>query len=55
MDHKQAYGALRLNDGFGINPLKLVLGYKEIVEKAKVKIFENSCIHHRLEEGGSID
>ena len=52
MDHKQAYGALRLNDGFGINPLKLVLGYKEIVEKSKVKIFENSCIYHWLEEGG---
>jgi glycine/D-amino acid oxidase-like deaminating enzyme len=52
MDHKQAYGALRLNDGFGINPLKLVLGYKEMVENAKVKIFENSCIHQWLEEGG---
>ena len=52
MDHKQAYGALRLNDGFGINPLKLVLGYKEIVEKAKVKVFENSCIHSWLEEEG---
>ncbi|GGI75304.1 FAD-dependent oxidoreductase [Shewanella hanedai] len=51
MDHKQAYGALRLDDGFGINPLKLVLGYKQMLENAKVKIFENSCILQWLEEG----
>ncbi|WP_394392942.1 NAD(P)/FAD-dependent oxidoreductase [Shewanella woodyi] len=52
MHNHQAYGALRLDDGFGINPLKLVLGYKSLVQNIKVSIFENTCIHHWFEEGG---
>jgi len=52
MAHHQAYGALRLKDGFGLNPLKLVLGYKRMVEKQKVNIFENTCVKQWIEEGG---
>ncbi|QIR13469.1 NAD(P)/FAD-dependent oxidoreductase [Shewanella aestuarii] len=44
MNHHQAYGALRLTDGFGINPLKLLLGYKDMVQQAKVSISEQSCV-----------
>ncbi|RTR38752.1 FAD-binding oxidoreductase [Shewanella canadensis] len=52
MAHHQAYGAMRLNDGFGLNPLKLVLGYKRMVEKQKVNIFENTCVKQWIEEKG---
>jgi len=52
MNHHQAYGAMRLDDGFGLNPLKLVLGYKRMVEEQKVTIFENSCVKQWLEEKG---
>ncbi|MBW8186608.1 NAD(P)/FAD-dependent oxidoreductase [Shewanella nanhaiensis] len=52
MHHHQAYGALRLDDGFGINPLKLVLGYKSLVKNSKVSIFENTCVHRWFEERG---
>lgn len=52
MDHRQAYGALRLNDGFGINPLKLLLGYKRAVQAQNVPIFEDSCVREWIEELG---
>ena len=52
MPHNQAYGALRLEDGFGVNPLKLVLGYKQLVEARGIKIYENSCVEHWIEEQG---
>ncbi|ALO41289.1 NAD(P)/FAD-dependent oxidoreductase [Pseudoalteromonas phenolica] len=42
MHNKQAYGAMRLPDGFGIHPLKLVLGYKKMAMEAGVKIFEHT-------------
>lgn len=52
MNHQQAYGALRLNDGFGINPLKLLLGYKQMVQQAKVAISEQSCVLEWQQVGG---
>ncbi|RZQ51862.1 oxidoreductase [Pseudoalteromonas phenolica] len=42
MSNQQAYGAMRLPDGFGIHPLKLVLGYKKMAMEAGVKIFEHT-------------
>ena len=50
MNHHQAYGALRLDDGFGIHPVKLLLGYKELVENAGVTISEQSCVTDWVEE-----
>ncbi|CCQ12834.1 putative oxidoreductase [Pseudoalteromonas luteoviolacea B = ATCC 29581] len=44
MNNHQAYGALRLPDGFGINPLKLLLGYRTMALKAGVKLYENSLV-----------
>ncbi|GIU52035.1 FAD-binding oxidoreductase [Shewanella sp. KT0246] len=52
LNHHQAYGALRLNDGFGINPLKLLLGYKSMVEKLGITINEQSCVRDWIEENG---
>ncbi|MGZ9899567.1 NAD(P)/FAD-dependent oxidoreductase [Shewanella gaetbuli] len=44
LNHQQAYGALRLNDGFGVNPLKLLLGYKDMVLQQGVSLSEQSCV-----------
>ncbi|MDP5213335.1 FAD-binding oxidoreductase [Pseudoalteromonas tunicata] len=46
MINHQAYGALRLDDGFGINPLKLVLGYSDMVKNAGVDVFEQTLVKH---------
>ncbi|WP_281214261.1 NAD(P)/FAD-dependent oxidoreductase [Shewanella insulae] len=51
MDNHQAYGALRLNDGFGVNPLKLCLGYKRMVQSLGVALYEDSCVKEWLKEG----
>jgi glycine/D-amino acid oxidase-like deaminating enzyme len=52
MDHGQAFGALRLKDGFGLNPLKLLLGYKDAVLNQGVTISEQSCVLDWIEENG---
>ncbi|WP_299496744.1 FAD-binding oxidoreductase [uncultured Shewanella sp.] len=52
MDHQQAYGALRLKDGFGVNPLKLLLGYKKLVQNQHVPIYEKTCVTQWIEEFG---
>ena len=50
MDHHQAFGALRLKDGFGVNPLKLLLGYKALALGSGVTISEQSCVLDWREE-----
>ena len=50
MNNKQAYGALRLADGFGVNPLKLVTAYKKIVSQLGVTVYESSCVKKWLRE-----
>jgi glycine/D-amino acid oxidase-like deaminating enzyme len=52
MNHGQAFGALRLKDGFGLNPLKLLLGYKDAVLRQGVTINEQSCVLEWIEENG---
>ncbi|WP_462153094.1 NAD(P)/FAD-dependent oxidoreductase [Pseudoalteromonas xiamenensis] len=44
MDNQQAFGALRLPDGFGVNPLKLLLGYRSLAQSVGVKIFEHTLV-----------
>ncbi len=44
MDHHEAYGALRLNDGFGVHPLKLLKGYYQLCLAAGIKIYENTLV-----------
>ena len=39
MDDKNAYGAIRYQDGFGLNPLKLAWGYQKLARKAGTKIY----------------
>lgn len=38
MDDRNAYGAIRYQDGFGLNPLKLAWGYQKLAQAAGVKI-----------------
>ncbi|RYV02662.1 oxidoreductase [Shewanella sp. OPT22] len=52
MNHHQAFGALRLNDGFGINPVKLLLGYKQLIQNTGVRLSEHSCVVDWIEENG---
>ncbi|MCE9678472.1 FAD-binding oxidoreductase [Shewanella sp. AS1] len=63
MDNRQACGALRLADGFGVNPLKLLLGYRSMLDRLGVDVYESSCVlqwkkgmqgHHLITENGSV-
>lgn len=38
MDDRNAYGAIRYQDGFGLNPLKLAWGYQKLARQAGAKI-----------------
>lgn len=53
MNHQQAFGALRERQGFGLNPLKLLLGYKGVVEKLGVPLYEQTCVEAWVKEQGS--
>ncbi|WP_163930253.1 FAD-binding oxidoreductase [Paraferrimonas sp. SM1919] len=44
MNNAKAYGALKFSDGFGVQPLKLLLGYKQMCTNAGVDIFENTLV-----------
>jgi glycine/D-amino acid oxidase-like deaminating enzyme len=39
MDDHNAYGAIRYQDGFGLNPLKLAWGYQKLAREAGAKIY----------------
>ena len=52
MDDRNAYGAIRYQDGFGINPLKLSWGYQKLAREAGVKIHTSSPVENWREEGG---
>ena len=38
MDDRNAYGAIRYQDGFGLNPLKLAWGYQKLARAAGAKV-----------------
>lgn len=44
MDDHNAYGAIRYQDGFGLNPLKLAWGYQELARKAGARVYTSSPI-----------
>ncbi|MEW6981463.1 NAD(P)/FAD-dependent oxidoreductase [Colwelliaceae bacterium 6471] len=46
MDDKNAYGAIRYQDGFGLNPLKLAWGYQQLARAAGAKIYTASPVIH---------
>ena len=52
MDDQNAYGAIRYQDGFGLNPLKLAWGYHELARKYGAKIHTSSPVINWSEENG---
>ncbi|MFT6207962.1 MAG: glycine/D-amino acid oxidase-like deaminating enzyme, partial [Colwellia sp.] len=51
MDDKNAYGAIRYQDGFGLNPLKLAWGYQRLAREAGAKVHTSSPVLEILDEG----
>ncbi len=45
-DSKDAYGAIRFNDGYGINPLKLAWGYQKKAQELGATVHTNSPVTH---------
>lgn len=41
---EQAFGAIRFTNGFGINPLKLALGYAKLAQQAGADLYQNSPV-----------
>lgn len=50
MADQNAYGAIRYQDGFGLNPLKLAWGYQELARKAGVTIHTGTPVESWQEE-----
>lgn len=51
MDDQQAYGAIRYQDGFGLNPLKLAWGYQRLARAAGAKIYTGTPVIHWQQQG----
>lgn len=51
MADQNAYGAIRYQDGFGINPLKLAWGYQRLARREGVKIHCATPVENWYEEG----
>jgi glycine/D-amino acid oxidase-like deaminating enzyme len=52
MDDQNAFGAIRYQDGFGLNPLKLAWGYQRLAREAGVKIYTGSPVLAWHEQNG---
>lgn len=50
MADNNAYGAIRYQDGYGLNPLKLAWGYQRLARSAGAKIHCSSPVNHWIEE-----
>lgn len=51
MADENAYGAIRYQDGFGLNPLKLAWGYQKLARAEGVKIHTGSPVEHWVADG----
>jgi len=52
MDDHNAFGAIRYQDGFGLNPLKLAMGYQRLAREAGAKVHTSSPVIDWREENG---
>lgn len=52
MDDRNAYGAIRYQDGYGLNPLKLALGYQKFARAAGAKVHTASPVTAWYENKG---
>lgn len=55
MDDKNAYGAIRYKDGFGVNPLKLAWGYQALAQKAGATVYSGSPVIDWQENRTGVD
>ncbi|KZN29722.1 NAD(P)/FAD-dependent oxidoreductase [Pseudoalteromonas luteoviolacea] len=46
-----SFGAVRTSHGFGVNPLKLLLSYKFLIQKAGVHLYEKSLAQQLTKKG----
>ena len=53
MDDHNAFGAIRYQDGFGVNPLKLACGYQKLARHSGVKVHTGSPVMSWHEENRS--
>ncbi|OCQ21323.1 oxidoreductase [Pseudoalteromonas luteoviolacea] len=53
IDMPSSYGAVRTGHGFGLNPLKLLLAYKRLVQQAGVDLYEQSLAQQIIKCGGT--
>lgn len=51
VDHNNVFGAIRYNNGFGINPLKLVNSYAEYASSLGVTIYNQSPVNEITKKG----
>ena len=51
MADQNAFGAIRYQDGFGLNPMKLAWGYHQLARQAGVKIHTSSPVQDWIECG----
>jgi glycine/D-amino acid oxidase-like deaminating enzyme len=51
MDDRNAYGAIRYQDGFGLNPMKLAWGYQKLARSAGAKIHCASPVSNWQSQG----
>lgn len=51
MDDQNAYGAIRYQDGFGLNPLKLAWGYQQLAQKSGAKVHCSSPVLNWTRDG----
>lgn len=53
MDDRNAYGAIRYQDGFGLNPLKLAWGYQKLARAAGAKVHCASPVNNWHQSGSA--
>lgn len=51
MADENAYGAIRYQDGFGLNPLKLAWGYQQLARQAGVKVHTSTPVSFANHQG----
>jgi glycine/D-amino acid oxidase-like deaminating enzyme len=54
-DSQNTYGAIKFDDGYGINPLKLAWGYQQFAQKLGVKVHTASPVTHWQKVGHGVN
>ena len=52
VDHHEAHGALRYEQGYGIHPLKLCMAYHQLATDAGAQVYGNTPVQNIQKQGG---